>query len=564
MQIVKNSESINSQIISAPESQSNRTPVNDHEIKFEAETESNPISNQDNQSDENKKISEAFSNEISEIFKSPEFAYAVLATMYANICHNDPNKFQNDEALKILEEFAKQSPDHDLSENILKLSKFAKTSKELDRNFSLVADVIRIVAGALTFSASIYESTTKIDDSEMTRLNSATEISQIISLATQIIASPITANNGYKASFTGHFTDEIANAFKIIATLIQNKIDGQEVKKSAYPYLDLSHNHHQTIFSKRAEHPTNCDHEHISHAGSTERHFGSFLNISSMAMSTSRIINEFQNLAKSNPVLSNFNSSILALTAPVLSIIGKFSSLRAAEIRENDVKTKINKAKEDIGDNFAKIFNKALEASFINSLITTEDAKIALQSELATIGKKMEEEAEKKRSESGMTMSTKIFFNYMKDTVYGLSYEAIKFFYDNVPSLWIVDSSTTTQSQISQPQTDLELQNKDSKLNFKNLDELKKQIGSVRLSECDDALTKLLSQISEIEDQSKSPCLDNSCSHFSSDKKSNRRFLTKRAQPSPSEPILEFSIRKPRASSISKITAGTELGEGRD
>ena len=129
MQIVKNSESINSQIISAPESQSNRPPVNDHEITFEAETESNNISNQDNQSDENKKISEVFSNEISEIFKSPEFAYAVLATMYANTCHNDPNKFQNDEALKILEEFAKQSPDHDLSENILKLSKFAKTSK---------------------------------------------------------------------------------------------------------------------------------------------------------------------------------------------------------------------------------------------------------------------------------------------------------------------------------------------------------------------------------------------------------------------------------------------------
>jgi hypothetical protein len=571
MQIVKNS-----QTISAPESQSNRPPVNDHEITFESATESNNISNQDNQSDENKKISEVFSNEISEIFKSPEFAYAVLATMYANTCHNDPNKFQNDEALKILEEFAKQSPDHDLSENILKLSKFAKTSKELDRNFSLVADVIRIVAGALTFSVSIYESTAKIDDSEMTRLNSATEISQLISLATQIIASPITTNNGYKASFTGHFTDEMANAFKRIATLIQNKIDGQEVKKSAYPCLDLSHNHHQIIFLKRAEHENDCkhDHQHIPHAGSTQRHFGTFLNISSMAMSTSRIINEFQHLTKSNPVLSNFNSSILALTAPILSIIGKFSSLRAAEIREDDVKTKIDNAKKNIVNNFAKIFNKASEASFIDLSITTEAAKIALKSELVAIGKKMEEEAEKKRSESGITMSTKIFFNYMKDTVYGLPYEAIKFFYDNVPSLWIANSSTTTQSQISQPQTDLELQNKDSKLNLKNLDEIKKQIGSIRLSECDNALTKLLSQIPEIEDQSKIPCRNNSYSHFSSDKKSNRQFLTKRAQPSPSEPILEFStrkpilefsIRKPRTSliSMSKTPVEKELGEGR-
>lgn len=162
--------------------------------------------------------SEKFSKEISEIFKSPEFAYAVLATMYANTCHNDQNKFQNDEALKILEKFAEQSPDQDLSENILKLSKFAKDNKKLDRNFSLGADTIRIVAGAIALSASIYESNTKTDDSETRKLNSASEIFQIISFATQIIASPITTNNGYKASFTGHFTDEMADAFKRVST----------------------------------------------------------------------------------------------------------------------------------------------------------------------------------------------------------------------------------------------------------------------------------------------------------------------------------------------------------
>ena len=554
MQIVKTSESKNSEITLAVESQSNSPSVNNPEVNIEAETKSNITFNQDNQSDENKKISERFAEEISGIFKSPEFAYAVLATMYANTCHNDPNKFQNDEALKILEEFAKQTPDHDLSENILKLSKFAKTSKELDRNFSLVADVIRIATGAVALSASIYESTTKIDDSEMTRLNSATEISQIISLATQIIASPITANNGYKASFTGHFTDEMANAFKRIATLIQNKIDGQEIKKSKHNCLDSNHKHHETIFSKRAEHGNDCehDHEHIPHAGSNERHFGTFLNISSMAMSTSRIASQFQNLAKSNPVLNNLNSSILALTAPVLSIIGKFSSLRAAKIRENDVYEKISTAKKDMSDNFAKIFNKASEASFISPSISIEDAKIALQSELVAIGKKMEEETQERRSESGIKMSAKIWFNYMKDSVYGVSYEAIKFFYDTVPSLWIAGSSVATQLQsTSQIHGDLELQKKDSKLNLKNLDELKKQIESLHLSELDDALTKFLSQI---ENQSQSLCLDNSCSHDFRDKKTKRRLYTRRAQESIEENFFAQTILQPSPIEASSLT----------
>ena len=592
MQIVKTLESENSEITLAVESQSNSPSANNHEITFEAETKSNITFNQDNQSDENKKISDRFAEEISDIFKSPEFAYAILATMYANTCHNDPNKFQNDEALKILEEFAKQTPDHDLSENILKLSKFAKTSKELDRNFSLVADVIRITAGAIALSTSIYQSSTKDDGNETTRLNSATEIAQYISIATQIIASPITTNNGYKASFTGHFTDEMADAFERVATLLQNKIDRQEINRSLHSCshnhsgslirrLNLSsaksHNQLETSFSKRAvpENDYEHNHNHTPHLGSQERHFGTFLNGSSVVMSLCRMLSEFNHhLTKSNPLLNNINSSILALTAPVLSIIGKFSSHRAAEIRDKEVCEKISTAKKDIGDNFAKIFNKALEASFINLSISTENAKIALQSELVAIGKKMEEETKKKRSESGIKMSTKIWLNYMKDSVYGISYETIKFFYDTVPSLWIADSSAITQAQISSPKADLELQKKDSELNLKNLDELKKQIGSNRLSECDDALTKFLSQLDEIkkqiENQSQSSCLDNSCTHSHS-KKRTILFFTNRARPSTSESIPEFFNNEPGTSpnmefstrSMSNTPMKKELGEGR-
>ena len=479
-----------------------RKPINsiDSEITLAPENQSRTIiTSEITLAPENQ--SKRFSKEISEIFKSTEFAYAVLTTMYANTCHNDQNKFQNAEALKILEEFAKQSPDDDLSENILKLSEFAKNNKKLDRNFSLGADLIRITAGAIALGASIYESSTKTDDGETKKLNSTSEIFQIISFATQIIASPITANNGYKASFTGHFADEMADSFKRVANLIQNKIDEQKIDKFAHKCTNPERKHPETIFSKIAKHGNDCEHDHIhiSHAGSTQRHIGTLFNVSSMAISASRFLSELMHLTRSNPALNDLNSSILALTAPALSIVGKFSSLTAAEIREKEVLQKISTAKEDMSDNFAEIFKKASEASFISPSISIEDAKIALQSELFAIGKKMEEEAEKKRSESGIKMSTKFFLNYIKDSVYGIPYEAIKFFYDNVPSLWIADSSVITQPQ------DLESQNKGTR-DLRNLDELKKEIGSDinRLSEGDPLKNILL----QIERESNKPIIN--------------------------------------------------------
>jgi len=67
-----------------------------------------PIGNQGGGGDEDFEITPAPTNEspapeiqydeqviMSEIFKSPEFIYAVVATMLENIAHNDPNIFQN-------------------------------------------------------------------------------------------------------------------------------------------------------------------------------------------------------------------------------------------------------------------------------------------------------------------------------------------------------------------------------------------------------------------------------------------------------------------------------------
>jgi hypothetical protein len=208
-----------------------------------------------------------------------------------------------------------------------------------------------------------------------------------------------------------------------------------------------------------------------------------------MAISACRFLSELMNLTRSNPALNGLDSSILTLTAPALSIVGKFSSLTAAEIREIEVLQKISAAKKDMSHNFAEIFEKASEASFISPSISIEDAKIALQSDLVAIGKKMEEEAEKKRSESGIKMSTKIFLNYIKDSVYGLSYETMKAFYTFVPSLWIADSSVIT------PLQDLESQNKGTS-DLRNLKELKKEIGSeINLLSEGDPLKNILLQI---------------------------------------------------------------------
>ena len=218
---------------------------------------------------------------MSEIFKSPEFIYAVIPTMLENIAHNDPNTFQNKQALKILEELTKESPNQNPLEDILKLSEFAEDRKILDRNYSLVADSIRLIAGTIALSSSIYESSKKVDDSEMESLNSATEISLIISTASQIIASPITAYNGYQASIVGHFVEELSDAFESVANKLASKL-GESNQDCSNP--DPNHKHPKT-----GQQEGHCDHVHVSHAGASARHLGTVLNVTSMEYQPHRL-----------------------------------------------------------------------------------------------------------------------------------------------------------------------------------------------------------------------------------------------------------------------------------
>ena len=398
---------------------------------------------------------------ISAILKSPEIIYAVIATMLENIAHNDPNTFQNKQALKILEELTNESANQDLFEDIFKLSEFAKDNKKLDRNFSLVADSIRLTAGAIALSSSIYEFSKKVDDGEMERLNSATQISLIISTATQIIASPITAYKGYQASIVGHFVEELSDAFEIVANKLASKLG--ESKQNC---LNPNHEHTET-----AQQDHCGDHVHVSHAGSSARHLGTGLNVTSMAISASSASYRLINFVNDQAV-NKLYTSISALIAPIFSIIGKTSSAKAAEIRKDEIKEKISKSQGGISDNCIKILNGTIGGS-----ISQEETQEAIKLALVAIGKEAEEKAKEKRSKSGIKMHTKIVLTYMKDSVYGAPYNLVTYFRH---------ADGQTQNFVTQP--DQEQQNREGARWDLDLSKIKEKIGPDRFEQCEKKL----------------------------------------------------------------------------
>ena len=426
---------------------------------------------------------------ISAILKSPEIIYAVIATMLENIAHNDPNTFQNKQALKILEELTKESANQDLFEDIFKLSEFAKDSKKLDRNFSLVADSIRLTAGAIALSSSIYEFSKKVDDGEMERLNSATQISLIISTATQIIASPITAYKGYQASIVGHFVEELSDAFEIVANKLASKL-GESKQNCSDP------NHKHTKKDQKEDH---CgDHVHVSHAGASARHLGTGLNVASMAISASSASYRLINFVNDQAV-NKLYTSISALIAPIFSITGKTSSAQAAEIRKDEIKEKIARAQEGISDNCIKILNGTIGGS-----ISQEETQEAIKLALVAIGKEAEEKTKEKRSKSGIKMHTKIVLTYMKDSVYGAPYNLVTYF-----------RHADGQTQNFETQPDLEQQNREGARWDLDLSKIKEKIGQDRLEQCEKKLEEFFLKKSSL-----------------SKPKKTRTFKTRRAQES--------------------------------
>ena len=411
---------------------------------------------------------------MSEIFKSPEFIYAVITTMLENIAHNDPNTFQNKQALKILEELTKESPNQNPLEDILKLSEFAEDRKILDRNYSLVADSIRLIAGAILLSSSIYESSKKADDSEMGRSHSATEISLIISTASQIIASPITAYNGYQASIVGHFVEELSDAFESVANKLASKL-GESNQGCSNP--DPNHKHPKT-----GQQEGHCDHVHVSHAGASARYLGTVLNVTSMGISASSASYRFINFINKNTV-SNLYTSISALIAPIFSITGKTSSAKAAEIRKDEIKEKISKSQEAISKTFDKILYKKIYTNGKPKYLTPQLVKDAIKLALVTIGKEAEEKTMEKRSKSGIKMHAKTLLTYMKDSVYGAPFNVVTYL-----------RHANGQTQNFKTQTDLEQQNRKGTKWDLDLSKIQAEIGLDKIENCNEILQALLEQ----------------------------------------------------------------------
>jgi hypothetical protein len=417
-----------------------------------------------------------------EIFKSPEFIYAVIAKMLENIAHNDPNIFQNKQALKIHEELTKESPNQNPLAGILKLSEFAEDHKKLDRNYSLVADIIRITAGAIALSSSIYESSKKVDDSEMGSLNSAAEIFLIISTAAQIIASPITAHKGYQASIGAHLAQELSDSLESIANELSSKLG---VSNQGCSNPDPNHKHPKT-----GQQEGHCDNHVHSHAGASARHLGTVLNVTSMGISASSALYRLMN----NKTVSNLYTSISAVIAPILSITGKTSSAKAAEIRKDKIKKTISKSEKAINKTFNKILYKKTytdgKPKYLNP--PPQLVKDAIKLALVTIGKEAEEKTMEKRSKSGIKMHAKTLLTYIKDSIYGAPYNVVTYF-----------RHANGQTQNFQTQTDLEQQNREGTKWDLDLSEIKEKIGLDIIENCNERLQALLKQYSSSSEQEK-------------------------------------------------------------
>jgi len=409
-----------------------------------------------------------------EIFKSPEFIYAVIAKMLENIEHNDPNIFQNKQALKIHEELTKESPNQNPLAGILKLSEFAEDHKKLDRNYSLVADIIRIIAGAIALSSSIYESSKKVDDSEMGSLNSAAEIFLIISTAAQIIASPITAHKGYQASIGAHLAQELSDSLESIANELSSKLG---VSNQGCSNPDPNHKHPKT-----GQQEGHCDNHVHSHAGASARHLGTVLNVTSMGISASSALYRLMN----NKTVSNLYTSISAVIAPILSITGKTSSAKAAEIRKDKIKKTISKSEKAINKTFNKILYKKTytdgKPKYLNP--PPQLVKDAIKLALVTIGKEAEEKTMEKRSKSGIKMHAKTLLTFIKDSIYGAPYNVVTYF-----------RHANGQTQNFQTKTDLEQQNIEGAKWDLDLSKIKEKIGLDKIENCNERLQALLKQI---------------------------------------------------------------------
>ena len=235
---------------------------------------------------------------------------------------------------------------------------------------------------------------------------------------------------------------------------------------------------------KQANKKVDCDHTHVSHAGASARHLGTALNVISMGISASSALHRVINFINKNTV-GHLYTSISALTAPIFSIAGKASSVKAAEIRKDEIKEKISKSQEAISKIYTTILDKVNKTKTKTKRVDVyfpQFVKDAIKLALVTIGKDAEEKTKEKRSKSGINARAKKLLTPMKDRVYGAPFNVVTYL-----------RHANGQAQNFTTETDLEQNRKGTKWDL-DLSKIKAEIGLDKIESCNERLEAFLKQ----------------------------------------------------------------------
>ncbi len=329
-------------------------------------------------------------NVIKKLLGSDEFIFATLATMFANIAHNDHNKFQNEEALKILQKLTSQKGAENFGVAIKEIAKFASEKKTKDRNYSYFFDSLRMITAAGIIASKTANFGEK-DDKHLRE--DAVLYGSIASAAAQLCFSAFTSYHGYQASISGHLAEELTNAYKKTTQHLIEKLTP-----------NLSSDAALTLENSQTEEKT---HHHEKHAGSLPRNAGTVLNISSMGLSAAARGIQTAN----NQDLLGFGSTLAS--APVASMVGKSLSSKAAKIRKEYVEKSIDDQSADL---LQALSNQTLSDEFVANL----------KKNLVELGNSKISSAQEQRDSASVSTNMKnwlkSWFNYSKDSLYGVSY----------------------------------------------------------------------------------------------------------------------------------------------
>ncbi len=339
---------------------------------------------------------------VKEILGSEEFMIAVMACVDANTAHNDHNKFQNIEAIKIADTIKSKAEtansEIEFGKKIKSLVEYAAKQKTLDARYSYFFDGLRLAAATTIFAMSNSSIGANPEDegAQQTKDN-ALFYASLATTALQVCASAFTSYHGYQASISGHFAQEAAQGYKQTIQHITSK-SGLEAT-TGIESINLAASH---------------DSSHQHSASSNLRNAGSVLNVASIAIGGANAVAKFQ-----QQPFDHIGETLIA--TPILSSIGKTSSALAANKREDEVKKTIDEANQVL----AEFLTKSCEKSDLQDS-NKEEFVLNIKTNLRKFSEVQLETAQGKRDSASISSKIMNFckqvFTYTKDSIYGIPY----------------------------------------------------------------------------------------------------------------------------------------------